>query len=199
MQKVYDSIAAVEQDSSAEIVVIKHPQADSYLYSNLMFAMCFMVAVYTVLMYIPIEIDSYLIYIFTILSLPLGFAIVHFLKPLKRLMISKKLMNRKVEIYARALFQKGRLHLTLDHTGILVYCSDFEKMVMIIADNGVEISVPKLDMDKILDAFNDVYKDDNFEENLCKGLAVMKDILKVYLPAKEPNFNEIPDDLTIVL
>ena len=70
---------------------------------------------------------------------------------------------------------------------------------MIIADNGVEISVPKLDMDKILDAFNDVYKDDNFEENLCKGLAVMKDILKVYLPAKEPNFNEIPDDLTIVL
>lgn len=199
MERIYQTITEIEEKSAAEIVVIRHSQSSDYKDLNMLSGVALAFVAYTMQMFMDMEIDPYIIYLITIASFVAGYALVSVAKPIKSMLISRKRKNRNVEIYARALFQKGGIHLTAKHIGILVYCSDLEKTSTIIVDNGVETQVPHDEMGKVADALGNVYKNADFEANISQALGVLSNVLQTYMPSTGKTINEIPDNLKIIL
>ncbi len=199
MERIYQTITEIEEKSEAELVVIRHGQSGNYSEVELAAGSILAAITFTAQMFVDIEIDPYTIYWITLASFFVGFLAVKFIRPLKSMILSKKKKTRNVEIYARALFQKGGIHLTKKHIGIIVFCSDLEKTATIIADNGIETKVPGEEMKKVKEALKSVYKSKDFVANVAEPLNTLSQVLQTYLPSSGKDLNEIPDDLKITL
>ena len=152
------------------------------------------------MLFSPISFDPYVISFATLLSFLLGYLLVQVLQPLKRSLVPQKRKKRAVEVYARAIFQKGRIHYTREHTGLLVFVSVFERMVYLVPDVGLTTAIPEHLWHEIEKKFNDIFNGDDFvTEALMRELTELKILLNKYVPPVDDDINEIPDDLKVEL
>ena len=196
---LYKTIEDIENNSLVEIVVIVKERSADYKDILLWFAFAFMVFAYTLFMFTPLEFDPFLIYFFTILSFFIGFGIIFFIPALKRLFIKKKRQKKAVEIFGRAIFQKGGIRFTDEKIGVLIYASVFEKEVIVIADRGAEVAIPEEEWQTIKKGFDNVFYQSNPAEKLLENLQACKSIFSQYIPPIENDINELPDDLEVDL
>jgi len=196
---LYQTISEIENNSLVEIVAIIRQQSEKYKDVGLMFASIFAGVVFTVLMFIPLDIDAYLIYIIVIFSFLFGFFAAMSIPQLLKLLICKKRIDKSTEIMARAIFQKGGIRFTKEKIGILFFFSYFEKKVIILADRGAQMAVPQEEWDKIQTAFDNIFLSDNVSQNFIKTLSETKNIFSKYIPPIENDINELPDNLNVDL
>ena len=110
--ELYQTIEDIENNSQVEVVAIIKPEAGKYRDTSYIAGAIVLFFTFTFFMYSPWVFDVYLIYFLTIISFFVGFGLVEFIPPIKRLFIRKKKLNRNVEIYSRAIFQKGGIRHT---------------------------------------------------------------------------------------
>lgn len=197
--KLYETVEQIEQLSVAEVVVIVRKKSEKYRDISLIYSICASFVVFTILMFIRKEIDAYLIYLITILMFPIVFFTIELIPNLQRFLLSKKRINKSVEILGRALFQKGGVRFTQKRIGILVFVSLLEKKVLLIADRGVEESVPNQDIENFETEINKIFNFPQSAEKFLDVLSNLKKILNQYLPPVENDINELPDNLNIEL
>ncbi len=197
--RLFNTIQEIEKASHVEIVVVSAYKSLKYNHYFLWFAFFMMAAVYTFFMFAPAEFNVYLIYFFTVLSFPAFYFLAAFVPGIVRPFVSKKEMSRNVEIYARALFQKGGIHHTQDKIGVLFFISYFEKRVFILPDKGAEISVPAEIWENWEKDFDKIFKSANIAEAFLEKLSQTKEIFARYIPITPDDINELPDDLQIDL
>jgi putative membrane protein len=197
--KLYEEITKLEQQAQVEAVVVIKESSDTYLPWILSGAAATSFLVLTILMYIPTEIDPYIIYYATILSYIAAFFAFKFIKPLLRLIVPTNTMLKNTEICARASFQKGKIYNTSEHTGLFIYCSVFEKQSFLIADIGISNQIPENEIEKIKQRLNNVFNTNNPENNIIECIAYISPILANYMPHRDDDINELPDNLDITL
>ncbi|MEA3452715.1 MAG: TPM domain-containing protein [Bacteroidota bacterium] len=197
--KLYLAIESIEKNSSVEIVAMIKPQSDKYKDISFASGIIILFLTYSFFIYSPTVYNDYLIYFTTIFSFFITYGIVDFITPLKRLLLSKKRKKKNVEIYARAYFQKAKIRHTTEKTGILIYISILEKETFIIADKEVEISIPSEEWDRLNNNFNNIFTQKDFYSKIIENLNNCLTIFSEYIPSKEDDINELPDNMDIDL
>lgn len=197
--KLGKTIADIEKSSNTEIVLVVKEVSGDYNDAYLIFGSLLSLICFSLLMFLPVVFGDYLIYAGTIITFFIGMILAFFIKPLAKLFIKKDRMNRNVEIMARAHFQKGGIYHTLKKTGMLIYVSLFEQQVFIIADKGIESSIPLDEFKNIKNSFNKAFDKNNISEELLNKIASLKTIFSEYIPPIPDDINELADDMEIIL
>lgn len=195
--KLYDIISEIENNSLVEVVTIIKQESGNYKDTGFLVSSITTGIILTFLMLVPIDINPYLIYIFTIISFVMTYLLVMNISGLLRLFISTKRQTRNVEIMSRATFQKGGIRHTQAQTGVLFYISILEQKVAIVADKGIEKNVPIEEIETIQTEFDKCFSSPNISANVLDALLNTKAIFNQYVPPVENDINELPDNLNI--
>ncbi len=197
--KLYETIEDIENNSLVEIVSIIKAKSGNYRDVSLWVASVSMFLTTSWLMFSKFEVDVYYIYLISIVSFIIFYLLTELFKPFKRLFISKKRLARNVEIYGRAIFQKGGIRFTNEGIGVLIYLSLFEKQVFILPDRGALTSVPDEEWQEMNKRFQTIFTQSNVAEAFITELKKCKDIFSEYILPIENDINELPDDLEVDL
>ncbi len=197
--KLYDTIEDIENNSLVEIVAIIKSKSGIYRDISLWFAIAVMFVASSFFMFSPIIFDVYMIYVFSFLIFILAYLFSELFKSLKRLFIKDKRMTRNIDIYARAIFQKGGIRFTQEKIGVLIYVSLFEKKVKLIGDRGAFTLVPNELWKEMKKDFNSIFDKDDVPAAFIKELQKTKEIFAEFIFPIENDINELPDDLEVEL
>ena len=197
--KLYDGVKKIESNSQAEaVVMIKHSSGTYTAYALATAGVVYVVAM-TYFMLSPIEYDPYTMFATSLALAALIYVAFRFFPALYRLVIPKKIREKNVEIHARAIFQKAQMYKTMESTAFLVYYSLVEKKAIFLADYGITLLMPKEEVDDINKMFNDALSAPDPKSAILDGLDGLVPIMAKYLPHRDDDINELPDDLDIEL
>lgn len=143
---------------------------------------------------------SYLL-VFTGISLFLVIGITYALSNIPvidRFIIPKKEQDKRV--YNRALrhFIESGTCYTQDRTGILIFISELEKKVVLIADKGISDKIPQERWDGIVAEIVLGIKGKQVVDSIVSAVIECGNILVSQFPIAEDDVNELSDDIQIL-
>jgi putative membrane protein len=118
--------------------------------------------------------------------------------PVERRLAGEEVMLAEATQRARAVFHEHRLFRTTGGTGVLVFVSMFEHMVIILGDESVSAKVTVAEFQAIVDRMIDDLKRGEIEQAFHTGLGALEPILAERLPRAASDVNELPDRLYVV-
>lgn len=195
-EKISDAIAAVERHTNAELVTVLARQADDYRYIGFTWAALVALVSPAVLLMLPMWLDlQHIIFTqsitFTVLALLFQW------HPLRRLLVPKKLAHWHASNLARRQFLDNNLHHTEGESGVLIFVSEAERYVEIIADRGISQHVPQEKWQAIVDAFVVAVKAGQTEQGFLRCIEQCGALLHQHCPAQGTR-NELPDHLILI-
>lgn len=197
--KLYDGVAEIENNSQAEAVVIIKKSSGRYTPYSFAAAAILCFVVFTFFMFAPIDFDIYFMYGISVIVFGAALALFTFVPALQRLIVPKKVRRKNAEIYARAIFQKGMIYNTMEHTGFLIYCSVTEQEAIFMPDHGITLLFDDVDMQKLNSMVNNIFAANDVPAEILRVMHESVPIFAKYLPHREDDINELPDDLDVDL
>lgn len=204
-QQVADAIMAVEKRSDAELITVVAKEADRYAFLPYLLA-----AVIALLLPLvdgvlsllgsngwqsaPAEWSDWLLWqwlLFIVISLVLRVpAIKHHLVP-------KKLRHFRAATLARCQFLEQNLHATREGTGMLIFVSEAERYVEILADRGISQKIPNSEWQAVVDDFTAKVKSGDTLQGFLDCINACADKLAAEIPATDQE-NELPNRLVVI-
>ena len=196
LAQVAAAISAVEVKTDAELVTVLARQADSYLYIPTLWAAMTALLLPALIKLTPFWLaadDLFVLQwiIFAILALVLRWP------PLMMKLVPKQVKYWRAENLARRQFLENNLHHTIGESGVLVFVSEAEHYVEIIADRGIDKFIEQDQWQDIVNAFVDQVKAGNTMGGLTQCINSCGELLEQYVPATEAK-NELPNHLVII-
>jgi putative membrane protein len=194
--KLEQTIGAVEEKTSAEVVVAIAPSSDAYVdtYFKGGLVLSFITLLY--LLYAPLYFSEIFVPIIIAVTFALGALIVHFFPPIKALLISSKRKRHHVHREAYAYFLEKELTETMDRTALLVYISLLEKKCQLIPDKGVESAIPLGEWQELQSHFQQLFTGKKpLPQAIIETLSQVVAYFSEYLPPLEDNIDELPNRL----
>lgn len=114
-----------------------------------------------------------------------------------RLLITKKEIEYEVTQRAIEAFFENKLHMTLNHNGVLIFISLLERKIKIITDVGVRQKIEQKIWDDIIHDFTDKAHEGQFVEALKKSISATSSVLERHFPSNGVRKNELKNDLII--
>ncbi|MCK4836666.1 MAG: TPM domain-containing protein [Candidatus Aminicenantes bacterium] len=115
-----------------------------------------------------------------------------------RLIVSKKLMKKKVNERAVRYFMESGVYNTRERTGILIFMSLLERRVELLADRGISKKISQRQWDSIIQHIITGIKTKQFIQNCIEAIASCGKILAEHFPARLDDINELGDDMEIL-
>ncbi len=196
--RLWEAVKQIERGSGAEAVVVFRERSGDYASVPLLWGLGAAWSSFTVLMYAPVYFENWLVYYLPLLCFAIGYG-VGAVPAVKRLCVKRAVLDKNVEIMARAIFHKAGIHHTQRKTGILIYCSVLERRVSVLPDRGLELAVPQTQWQALRRDFDGVFADQQPEQRLLTVLEHAAAIFARYLPADNDDLNELPDRLEVEL
>lgn len=97
---------------------------------------------------------------------------------------------------AVAVFESLKMHETALRNGVLFYLATADKKFAILGDQGINEAVPANFWDSIRDAMTVHFKQHDFAQGLCEGIARAGEKLKAHFPFHEADTNELSNDIS---
>ena len=190
------AIGAQEKRTDAELVTVLARQADDYRYVTLLWAALLSLLVPVALLFLPVWLTP-----FEALLLQWGvllvLAVLFRLKPVQFRVVPRRLQRMRAAGLARQAFLEQGLHRTRGGTGLLIFVSEAEHYVEILADQGIARHVDDSEWQTIVDAFITRVKAGRVAEGFQECVAACGDKLATHVPATEQK-NELPNHLIIL-
>jgi putative membrane protein len=185
------AIAATETTSAAEVVVAVRVRARVWLHVHLIVGF---VAAWLGLGFMLYSDHTFGLAAFLVEPIVVGVVagLASTLVPaLVRVMTPASVRRRAVAMAARAAFYDRGVHHTAGRSGVLVYVALTERMVEVVADDGVVRSVEPTAWKKACAAIDGAVGHGG--EATAKALAELAPILAIALPRHVEDLNELPD------
>jgi len=115
-----------------------------------------------------------------------------------RLIVSKKVMEKKVKKRAIRHFMESGVYKTRDRTGILIFISFLERRIELIADSGINEKIDQSKWNDIVTHIIDGIKDKKLANNLIEAIDECGKLLSKYFPIKEDDENELANEINIL-
>ena len=190
-------ITEKESLSACEIVPMIVQSSSSYTAAHFKLAILVSFLFCLCLYYSPLTLINPIYYLWIqIPGLILGYILCYF-SPLKRIFISPIEMEQKVSQHAYESFMHHNLHLTKNHNGILIFISEFEHKIKIIADHGITSKIGNDIWDNEIHNFIRITKNESLMMALFATIRSTGDILAKHFPSQETTANELENDLII--
>jgi uncharacterized membrane protein len=94
------------------------------------------------------------------------------------------------------VFAELKMHKTALRNGVLFYLAVDNRSFAILGDKGINEVVPSDFWDNIRDAMLIHFKQSQFTEGLCKGIAMAGEKLKAHFPYQQNDTNELSDEVS---
>ncbi len=190
VKQIEHTIAEIEKKTSGEIVVAVVPKSSDYLWVHTLWA-CLGWAGSSVVLW-GIGWPLSLSHVIEIQLLGIIGATLFSLIPLvKRFTIPAAVSRDRVHSECLANFVSRGVHQTHQRTGILVFLSEFEKRVNILADVGIHAKIPDGFWDKQLETIVEGIRRRKAADGICKALEAMAAELAERFPPDPNNPNEL--------
>lgn len=190
------TIGEQEKRTDAELVTVLARQADDYRYVTLLWAALLSLLVPVALLFLPVWLTP-----FEALLLQWGvllvLAVLFRLKPVQFRVVPRRLQRMRAAGLARQAFLEQGLHRTRGGTGLLIFVSEAEHYVEILADQGIARHVDDSEWQTIVDAFIARVKAGRVAEGFQECVAACGDKLATHVPATEQK-NELPNHLIVL-
>ena len=190
------SIGEQEKRTDAELVTVLARQADDYRYVTLLWAALLSLLVPVALLFLPVWLTP-----FEALLLQWGvllvLAVLFRLKPVQFRVVPRRLQRMRAAGLARQAFLEQGLHRTRGGTGLLIFVSEAEHYVEILADQGIARHVDDSEWQTIVDAFIARVKAGRVAEGFQECVAACGDKLATHVPPTEQK-NELPNHLIML-
>ena len=190
------SIGEQEKRTDAELVTVLARQADEYRYVTLLWAALLSLLVPVALLFMPVWLTPFegLLLQWGVL---LVLAVLFRLKPVQFRVVPRRLQRMRAAGLARQAFLEQGLHRTRGGTGLLIFVSEAEHYVEILADQGIARHVDDSEWQTIVDAFIARVKAGRVAEGFQECVAACGDKLATHVPATEQK-NELPNHLIML-
>ncbi len=195
-ERIRKAIATAEQKTDAELVAVLAKQSDSYHYIPVLWAAIFALLSPLMIIFLPFWLgtaDSFVFQMLIFITLALAFQI----SALQRFLIPKPIAYWRAANMARRQFIENNLHHTKGATGILIFVSEKERYVEIIADRGINQFVEAEQWQKIVAQFILSIKQKQTSSGLTRCIDACAELLHKHVPLTEEK-NELPNHLIIL-
>jgi putative membrane protein len=153
---------------------------------------------WTLVLHESLHVPLHLLFPIQIAAYILGYVIAKNTPALKRAFIAREEMEAEVARAAHEQFYSQRLNTTRDATGIMIYVSLFERMVVVLTDKSIEVKHDQATWDKVRDLVLDGFKSGKPDEGYIAAIQECGRILAVDFPCKHDDTNELADHLRTV-
>jgi putative membrane protein len=197
--QVEERIAAAEKRTSGEIVVMVVPASYHYPLASMLGSLLLAMLIAIAGAYF-MEQGNESIWFFPFLF-SLSFILLHELikrvPHLKRFFVTSSDMNEEVEEAAIQSFYYRNLNQTVDHTGILIFISIFERKVRVIADKGINDKVNKDVWQEIVTIIVGGIRSKAQASAIATAVDRCAEILATHFPLKADDRNELSNKVII--
>ena len=195
-KRVARAIAAIEKDTDAELVTVLARQSDDYRYIPLLWAALLSLLVPLALAFLPIWLSA----LETLLAQWTVLVVLGLLfrwPPLMMALVPRRVKQWRAANLARRTFLDQGLHHTKGGTGLLIFVSEAEHYVEILAARGIAEKVPDERWQSIVDTFTGHVKQGEVLNGFLECIASCGDELILKIPATERK-NELPNHLVLL-
>ncbi len=211
-ERVKKAVSEAESRTSGEIVTAIINESSDYAFFELMASLVGGFIYYTVSLFFYNEISTWLSSIFwefrevyttvfiglsTILVIGLLYILAN-IPGVDNLIVSSKIIKKKVSRRALLFFCESGLFNTRDRTGVLIFLSLREKRVELIADSGINALVEQDSWNGIVDNLTAELKAGRSVDGLVKAVTSCGDLLVEHFPVKADDENELGDDVHVL-
>ncbi len=204
MDRIREAVKSAEGTTSGEIVPFLVKSSDDYEEVNFKSAILFMLAplvILAIMSYawlLPFPV-TLLEVVLTVLGMGLlGYFLPSVWPAFKRLLLPNRRLSNAVERRALAAFVAQEVFSTENRTGILIFISQFEHMVEVIGDTGINEKVDAGEWEEVVSLIIHGVKEGKPAEGIINGIEKCGRMLAAAGVHKPPdNPNELPDDLRL--
>ncbi|ARN72867.1 TPM domain-containing protein [Oceanicoccus sagamiensis] len=196
LQAVSDAINAVEQNTDAELVTVLAEQADDYRYIPTLWAAVLALLAPGVIWLSGVWLETldillWQLGVFAVLALVLRVPVILFR------IIPSSVKYWRASNLARRQFLENNLHHTRQESGVLIFVSEAEHYVEIIADRGIDQHVSEQQWQAIVDDFITAIKAGQTQQGLIACIDACGVLLAEHAPATGSK-NELPNHLVLI-
>ncbi len=190
-------IAEAEKRTSGEIVVMVVPSSYHYPLAS-MLGSSFLAILLGIAVALLFGQDSmwFFLSVFGISFMVLH-EIIKRVNIIKRVFVTASDMKWEVEEAAIQSFYHRKINHTLDHTGILIYISLFERKVRVVADQGISAKVAKEVLQDIVNIIVHGIGGKEHGNAIAEAVDRCGEILARHFPVKPTNQNELGNEVII--
>ena len=196
IERVAEAIAEVEKKTDAELVTVLAKRADNYYYIPALWAALLALLVPAVLSLTPPWLER--MELLTVQWLTFAIAACLFRIP----SVMMRLVPRHVKTWrasnlARRQFLENHMHHTKDETGVLIFVSEAEHYIEIIADRGIDQHVSQEAWQQLVDRFTEKVKAGDTLNGFIDCIQQCGELLEKHVPATGDR-NELPDRFVVL-
>jgi len=196
LEKVSAAIHEVEQKTDAELVTVLAARADNYSYIPTMWAAMLALLSPSLVTVLPfwVEINDIMLIqlgVFIVLAILLRW------QPILVRIIPNQVKTWRASNLARRQFLENNLHHTQAEVGVLIFVSEIEHYVEIIADRGVSSHITDDEWAEIVSAMTDQVAAGNTLEGFLSCVDACGVLLEKHLPATSAK-DELPNHMVVI-
>lgn len=212
LEKIRVAVKDAESKTAGEIATAFIKESSDYAVYELLFAVICGFFYFIVMMFFTGNIERLLknmfwdysadyLVLFYGLSTFLVIFIFYFLAnvPLvDRLVVPKSVMREKVNQRAIRHFMESGVYDTRDRTGILIFISQLEQRVELLADKGISEKIPQEKWETLVNHIILGIKTGEVVKYLCEAIAGCGTLLAEHYPILPDDVNELRDEITVL-
>lgn len=198
------AVADLESESSGEIVPYITHRSDNYeeaRWKSALLLSLFGAIVLGVLSYswmLPFAVTPLEDAIFIAVLMAIGFSIPLVWPASVRFLVSEERRHIRVMHEAETVFLEEEVFNTVDRTGVLIYISELEHEVVVLADSGINKKVTPKDWEVVNQLVVEGIKKGKVDEGLVNAIKECKKLLlENGFTVRSDDSNELSDDLRI--
>jgi putative membrane protein len=194
-QDISRLITSIEQQTDAELVCVLAAQSDDYHYvPPLLAALCALLSP-AIVWFTPWWAHSYEVVIVQAVVFLTSWILLS-LPGTRMIFTPKSLRFWHASNIARRAFLENRLHHTQGHTGVLLFISEAEHYVEILADHGIAKHIEQQRWQQMVDQLIADIKQRRTQAGILTCLTRCGELLKQHVPLTQDK-NELPNRLVI--
>jgi putative membrane protein len=212
LEKINSAIKRAERKTSGEITISVIKESYDYASQELMFGIMagfvyFLIMIFSIHRVEPIIQNMFwdysphylpIFYGFSTFLVIFVFYMIANIPFIDRMIVSRKLMRKKVNDRAIRHFMESGVYNTKDRTGILIFISILEKRAELLADRGISKKIPQEKWNSIMEHVIEGIKSNRFTEHILEAISECGDLLARHFPVDPDDVNELGDDLQIL-
>ena len=212
LKKICSAVRNAEGKTSGEIATAMIKESYDYAIYELIFAVIIGFLYFVIMMFFVGNIEQllqekfwdysvhYLVmfYGFSTFIVITIFYFIGNISSIDRLIVPKKLRNRKVQERATRYFMESGVYNTKDRTGILIFISIMEQRVELLADSGINELISPEKWQNIVDNIIKGIRQKEIADHLVESISECGNLLAEHFPIQTDDKNELTDDIEIL-
>jgi len=193
--QVAEAISAVERRTDAELVTVLVAHSDNYGHYSLLWAAAgallstpfLLFFNYSAVVVVTVELITFCVLTYVLVVTGLGVR-----------MVPDTVRTFRAASMARRQFLEQGLHHTRAQTGVLIFVSEAEHYVEILADRGIALHVDESRWQSIVDRFVTDVRAGRIVQGFLTAIESCGEVLAEVCPKTEGNKNELDDRLILI-